>query len=109
MEEFDPVMQRPDPSGAYCVVAAVSRNNANTSEPRVTPKSDLHTYTANQKTRREAKCHKLRSRWPPVQKGACTVRVEAATATSIEAAVTGPQCKGEGPGGGERCPREFNA
>ena len=27
------------------------QHNTNTSEPRVTPKSDLHTYTVNQKTR----------------------------------------------------------
>lgn len=46
MEEFNPVMQKPDPEGSYCEAAC--RNNVNTSVHRVTLRSHLPTYMVNQ-------------------------------------------------------------
>lgn len=44
MEEFNPVMQKPDPAGSYC--EAARRNNVNTSVHRVTLRSHLHGESA---------------------------------------------------------------
>lgn len=46
MEEFNPLMLKPDPAGPYCEAAC--RNDINTSVQRVAPKSYLPTYTVNQ-------------------------------------------------------------
>lgn len=46
MEEFNPVMQKPDPAGRYCEAAC--RNDVNTLVHRVAPNSYLPTYTVKQ-------------------------------------------------------------